>query len=139
MRVIQTIISMFAAWLIIATPAMACCVTGHMDKAMPTHMTDATETASCHQDVEAIEGKPETKKSPEKFCSSCDDCSVSPADVGDITPALNVSADMEILAIALTSGEFIASDIRIPDSTAPPRKPTLPIDKLLFATDSLLI
>jgi len=139
MRVIQTIISLFAAWLIIATPAMACCMTGHMDKAMPTHMTDAAVTGPCHQKAEAIEGKSETKKSPEKFCSSCDDCAVSPADFGDTTPALNVSADMEILAIALTSGEFIASDIRIPDSTAPPRRHTLPIDKPLFATDSLLI
>lgn len=148
MRVISTIISMFAAWLIIATPAMACCITGHVDKAAVNTAAQAETTPPCHQAQSNASHKmtdsqlriAETpQNAPEKFCPSCDDCAFSPTDHGETVPAITAASDSDFIAIAQISANIIPTDLGLPDSTAPPRRRSLPVDKPLFATDSLLI
>lgn len=148
MRVISTIISMFAAWLLIATPAMACCITGHMDKAAMDIAAQAVATPPCHQiqsdtsdkmTAMQLQTADNSQNAPEKFCPSCDDCAFSPADHGETVPAITAASDFEFIAVAQISANIIPADLGLPDSTAPPRRHRLPVDKPLFATDSLLI
>lgn len=139
MRVISTIISLFAAWLLIATPVMACCVTGHTDMATSMSMAQEISAPPCHETEPGPATKTDTDQTPEKFCPSCDDCFVSPTDHGDTQYAVTVGADSEYMALLQTSAPLIAADIRLPDSTAPPRRRTPPVDGPLFTTDRLLI
>jgi len=139
MRVISTIISMFAAWLIIATPTMACCITGHMGMPAASTVASTDMTPPCHQTSKASAADTDTDNSPEKYCPSCDDCAFSAHDHGDNQAALTTSSDMDVVALVQSSPQAIASDIRLPDSTAPPRQTSPPVDQPLFSTDSLLI
>lgn len=126
----------------IATPVMACCVTGHMDQGASSVSAEMSTLPPCHQGqalaMKAANSDHEDK-TPEKFCSSCDDCAVSPADYSEITPALTATSDHDVVAIGHGPARLIATDVRLPDSTAPPRRQTLPVDSPLFITDSLLI
>jgi len=139
MRVISTIISMFAAWLIIATPTMACCVTGHMNMTAVSTVAATDIAPPCHQTSKAPAADSERDDLPEKYCPSCDDCAFSAHDQGDNQPALTASSDIDTVTLAQISPQTIASDIRLPDSTAPPRQTSPPVDQPLYSTDSLLI
>lgn len=148
MRVISTVISMFTAWLIIATPVMACCVTGHIDMAAVDAAGQAVNTPSCHQAQSNVSDEMKASQlqtadipqnAPEKFCPSCDDCALSPADHGENVPAITATSDIDFVGVAQISANTIPADLGLPDSTAPPRRQSLPVDKPLFATDSLLI
>ncbi|MGB0906053.1 MAG: hypothetical protein ACPGVT_01065 [Maricaulaceae bacterium] len=140
MRVISTIISFFAAWLIIATPVMACCVTGHLDQGSNSASAELSSLPPCHQGQALDTQADDTDhQMPEKFCPSCDDCAFSPPDHGESVQAITASTDLDVIAITQISANIIPADLGLPDSTAPPRRRSLPVDKPLFATDSLLI
>ena len=130
---------MLAAWLIIATPVMACCVTGHMDESAISLSAETSTLPPCHQTQILDNQSTDTDQMPEKYCPSCDDCAFSQPDHGDYVPVITAEADPEFIAFAQKSGNMVPADLGLPDSTAPPRRQSLPVDKPLFATDSLLI
>lgn len=118
---------------------MACCVTGHMDAPDSKVSVEASTTPACHQTQATQSAAFENQKIPSKFCPTCDDCAVSSSDHNEPSPAITTAKDIKILAVGQISASLIPTDLSLPDSTAPPRRQTLPVDRPLFKTDSLLI
>jgi hypothetical protein len=119
MRVISTIFCFFAAFVMIAPPFMACCVTGHVDVSVHSVPTSDASTLSCHTTVEVKSSHRDTQ-TPEKYCSSCDDCAVSIAFEVEANPLANTQSDPKVVTIANASSTQTRPELRLLRSTGPP-------------------
>jgi len=106
MRVISTVICLFAAFIMMATPVMACCVTGHVDmSADSVKMADAS-APPCHTPADVRSDNSDTQ-TPEKYCPSCDDCAVSSAFMADSDPVTHAKTDLTFVTLINTPAEPI--------------------------------
>ena len=145
MRVISTVICIFTAFILMATPVLACCFTGHAKASSINISAPAAEMPACHDSV-ATHSMTKTgtdlsqQEVPEKFCTSCDDCTMSPVEMEDITPAVSTNTNIDIFVLAVTTRLPFGADVDLPASTGPPLDPqSLPVDKPLYKTDILHI
>jgi len=99
MRVISTVLCLFAAIIMMATPVMACCVNGHVENA--PHSVQMTEAAAppCHTVDTKLSSDADTQ-TPEKYCTSCDDCAVDASHIALINaPQALPRPEMRLLRI----------------------------------------
>ena len=139
MRVISTVLCLFAAFIMMATPVMACCVTGHVD--MPMNSAQAAEATAppCHTIAEAKSGDSDTQ-TPEKQCSSCDDCAVSSAFTADTNPITNTQSDLTFVTLINNPTALPRPEVRLLRTTGPPpRQPLGPFDSPFSRFDTQLI
>lgn len=119
MKVISTVVCLFAAIIMMASPVIACCVTGHVDvSAELVQMADAS-APPCHTPAEVESGNSDTQ-TPEKYCSSCDDCAVSSAIMADSDPVTNAKADLTFVMLINTPATFPRPEVRLLRTTGPP-------------------
>jgi hypothetical protein len=119
MRVISTVICLFAAFIMMATPVMACCVTGHVDmSADSVQMADAS-APPCHTPAEAKSGDSDTQ-TPEKYCPSCDDCAVSSVFMADSDPVTHAKTDLTFVTLLNTPAALPRPEVRLLRKTGPP-------------------
>ena len=139
MRVIPTVMCVFAAFIMMAPTVMACCVTGHVDISAPSVPTVHAEAPSCHTTVEINTGQSDTQI-PEKYCSSCDDCAVSSAFEVETHPFVKTQSDPNIVTILNASSALARPELRLLRSTGPPlREPLWSNCSPLSRFDSQLI
>ena len=139
MRVISTVFCLFAAFIMMATPVMACCVTGHVD--MSVNSVQAADAAAppCHTAPEAKSGESDTQ-SPEKYCSSCDDCAVSSAFTADTELATHTKSDLSSVTLVNNPKALPRPEVRLLRTTGPPlRQPLGPFDSPFSRFDTQLI
>lgn len=139
MRVISTVLCLFAAIVMMATPVMACCVTGHVDRAPASAHAVATSAPSCHT-VKTAEPTGNDAQIPEKYCSSCDDCAVSSSFTADVDPIANAQYDTTFVALLNTPQALPRPEMRLLRRTGPPlRHGFQAADSPLARYDTLLI
>jgi len=129
----------FAAFIMMATPVMACCITGHIDDGTSITTIVQTNAPACH-DKTVTSATNDNTQNPEKYCMSCNDCMISATDIADFSPAIILSADLDFVALSPNANLFPRPEIRLLQSTAPPSKRAIrPIDSPISSTDTLLI
>ena len=139
MRVVTTVMCVFAAFILMATPVIACCITGHVDNQPPITTVVQTNVLPCHDNLETSSNNCDSQ-SPEKYCSSYNDCMISTTNMADFSPAIVMSADLDFVALSPNANLFPRPEIRLLQSTAPPSKRAIrPVDSLISSTDTLLI
>lgn len=139
MRVISTIVCFFAAFIMIAPPVMACCVTGHVEISSNSVQTADAATPSCHT---TVEDKTDQSNSqiPEKYCSSCDDCVVSSAFTADTKPVANTQSDLTFVTLINNPTALPRPEVRLLRTTGPPpRQPLGPCNSPFSRFDTQLI
>lgn len=119
MRVISTVICLFAAFIMMATPVMACCVTGHVDMTMDSAQVSETVSPPCHTASEVNSGESDTQ-TPEKYCSSCDDCAVSSAFMADSDPVTHAKAELTFVTLINNPTVLPRPEVRLLRTTGPP-------------------
>lgn len=139
MRVISTVICLFAAFIMMATPVMACCVTGHVDMTVDSVRVSETVTPPCHTPAEVKSGESGTQ-TPEKYCSSCDDCAVSSAFMADTDPVTHTQSDLKLITLVNNPTALPRPEVRLLRTTGPPpRQPLGPFDSPFSRFDTQLI
>lgn len=139
MRVISTVICLFAALIMMATPVMACCVTGHVDMTMDTGQVSETVSPPCHTAPEVKSGGSDTQ-TPEKYCSSCDDCAVSSAFMADSDPVTHAKADLTFVTLINNPTVLPRPEVRLLRTTGPPpRQPNGRLDSPYSRFDAQII
>jgi hypothetical protein len=139
MRVISTVFCLFAALIMMATPVMACCVTGHVDMSMDTVKASKAVAPPCHTPAIVKSGDSDTQ-TPEKYCSSCDDCAVSSAFMADTDPVTNTQSDLSVVTLINTPTALPRPEVRLLRTTGPPpRQPLGPLDSPFSRFDTQLI
>ena len=139
MRVISTVLCLFAAIIMMATPVMACCVTGHVDNA--PHSAQMAEAAAppCHTVEKTLSNDADTQ-TPEKYCTSCDDCAVSSTFTVDTDPITKTHTDANLVALVNAPHALPRPEMRLLRITGPPIEPELRFtDSPLTRFDTLLI
>lgn len=119
MRVISTVICLFAAFIMMATPVMACCVTGHVDMTVDSVQVSETVSPPCHTAPEVKSGGSDTQ-TPEKYCSSCDDCAVSSAFMADSDPVTHAKAELTFVTLINMPATLPRPEVRLLRITGPP-------------------
>lgn len=122
-----------------ATPVMACCVTGHVDMSMNSiHAAEAT-APSCHTTAEVKLDQSDTQ-TPEKYCSSCDDCAVSSAFKADTDPVTHAHSDLTFVTLVNNPTALPRPEVRLLRTTGPPpRQPLGQFDSPFSRFDTQLI
>ena len=139
MRVISTVLCLFAAFIMMATPVMACCVTGHVDMPMNSVLEAEATAPPCHTTAEAKSGNSDTQ-TPEKYCSSCDDCAVSSAFTADTDSVTNTQSDLTFVTLINNPTVLPRPEVRLLRTTGPPpRQPLGPFDSPFSRFDTQLI
>ncbi|MGJ8563122.1 MAG: hypothetical protein ACSHXY_06165 [Alphaproteobacteria bacterium] len=139
MRVISTVFCLFAAFIMMATPVMACCVTGHVDTPMNSAQAADASAPPCHTTAEAKSGDSDTQ-TPEKYCSSCDDCTVSSAFTAYTDPVTNTQSDLTFVTLINNPTALPRPEVRLLRTTGPPpRQPLGPFDSPFSRFDTQLI
>lgn len=79
-------------------------------------------------------------QTPEKYCSSCDDCTMLPAFTADIDPIAKTHVDMSFAGILNTPQTLPRPEMRLLRITGPPLRQDLQrADSPLARFDALLI
>jgi hypothetical protein len=139
MRVISTVLCLFAAIIMMATPLMACCVTGHTDSVPVSVQSAATNAPPCHNVEKVVSGSNDAQ-TPEKYCASCDDCAMSPAFTVDLDPIVKTHVDMTFVALLNAPQALPRPEMRLLRITGPPLRQDLQrADSPLARFDALLI
>ena len=139
MRVISTVFCLFAAFIMMATPVMACCVTGHVDMSMDSAQAAESSAPPCHTTTEVKSGDSDTQ-TPEKYCSSCDDCAVSSAFTADTDPVTNTQSDLTFVTLINNPTVLPRPEVRLLRTTGPPpRQPLGTFDSPFSRFDAQLI
>jgi len=139
MRVISTVLCLFAAIIMMATPVMACCVNGHVENA--PHSVQMTEAAAppCHTVDTKLSSDADTQ-TPEKYCTSCDDCAVSSTFTVDTDPITKTHSDTSLVALVNAPHALPRPEMRLLRITGPPIEPASRFtDSPLARFDTLLI
>lgn len=139
MRVISTVFCLFAAFIMMATPVMACCLTGHVDMSMDSVQAADTSAPPCHTTAEAKSGDSDMQ-TPEKYCSSCDDCAVSSVFTADTDLVTNTQSDLTFVTLINNPSVLPRPEVRLLRITGPPPRQTLgPFDSPFSRFDTQLI
>lgn len=139
MKVISTVLCLFAAFIMMATPVMACCVTGHVDMSMTLVQAADPSAPPCHTATEVKSGESDTQ-TPEKYCSSCDDCAVSSTFTADTDPVTHTQSDLKLIALVNNPTALPRPEVRLLRTTGPPpRQPLGPFDSPHSRFDTQLI
>ena len=139
MRVISTVFCLLAAFIMMATPVMACCVTGHVDMSVNTVQVSKPTAPPCHTPNKVESGDDETQ-TPEKYCSSCDDCAVSSSFTADTDPVTNVQSDLTFVTLIIDAAALPRPEVRLLRTTGPPpRQFNGPLDSPFLRFDTQLI
>gem|GEM_PF-2025978 len=121
------------------SPVMACCVTGHIESA--PHSAQMTEAAAppCHT-VKTTSSRDAGTQTPEKYCSSCDDCAVSSTLTPDTDLATTAHSEANLVALIQASNALPRPEMRLLRITGPPIEPDSRFtDSPLARFDALLI
>ena len=119
MRVISTVICLFAAIIMMATPVMACCVTGHVENSPHSVRMTQTTTPPCHAVENAVPGESNTQ-TPEKYCSSCDDCAISSTLTVDTDLVTTTYSDNTLVTLINAPNVLPRPEMRLLRITGPP-------------------
>jgi hypothetical protein len=118
---------------------MACCLTGHVSDVPLTAHTAVTTAPACHTIVEA-QTSDRVPHTPEKFCSSCDDCVVLSASTADADLSAIALSDLKFVALINRSSALPRAEVRLLRSTGPPLKQDARLnDSPLSRADILII
>ena len=122
-----------------ATPVMACCVTGHVDMSMSSVQAADASAPPCHTAPEVKPGESNTQ-TPEKYCSSCDDCAVSSAFTADTDPATHTQSELTFVTLINNPMALPRPEVRLLRTTGPPpRQPLGQFDSPFLRFDTQLI
>ena len=139
MRVVSTVFCLFAAFIMMATPVLACCVTGHVDMPMNSVQSSEAVAPPCHTTAEVKLGDSDTQ-TPEKYCSSCDDCAVSSSFMADTDPVTNAQSDLTFVTLINNPSALPRPEVRLLRTTGPPpRQFNGPLDSPFLRFDTQLI
>lgn len=139
MGVISTVLCLFAAIIMMATPVMACCVTGHTDSATHSGQMAEATVPPCHTVEKTLSSDADTQ-TPEKYCTSCDDCAVSSTFTVDIDPITKTHTDASLVALVNAPHALPRPEMRVLRITGPPIEPNSRLsDNPLARFDTLLI
>ena len=107
----------------------------------PMNSAQAAEATAppCHTIAEAKSGDSDTQ-TPEKQCSSCDDCAVSSAFTADTDPITNTQSDLTFVTLINSPTVLPRPEVRLLRTTGPPpRQPLGPFDSPFSRFDTQLI
>jgi hypothetical protein len=139
MRVVSTVFCLFAAFIMMATPVMACCVTGHVDTPMNSEQASEAAAPPCHTTAE-VKSVDNDAQIPEKYCSSCDDCAVSSTFMADTDPVTQTQSDLTLVTLINNPTSLARPEVRLLRTTGPPpRQPLGPFDSPFSRFDTQLI
>ena len=123
----------------LAAPVMACCVTGHVDMSMDSAQATESSAPPCHTTAEDKSGDSDTQ-TPEKYCSSCDDCAVSSAFTADTDPVTNTQSELSFVTLLNNPTALPRPEVRLLRTTGPPpRHPDGRLDSPYSRFDAQLI
>lgn len=122
-----------------ATPVMACCVTGHVDMSLDSVQAADASAPPCHTAPEVKSGESDTQ-TPEKYCSSCDDCAVLSTFTADTDLATHAKSDLTFVTLINNPTALPRPEMRRLKTTGPPpRQPLGPFDSPFSRFDIQLI
>lgn len=124
MKVISTVLCLFAAFIMMATPVMACCVTGHVDMSVNAIQASEPTAPPCHTPATVKSGDSDTQ-TPEKYCSSCDDYAVSTAFTADTDPVTSAQSDLSFVVLINNTTALPRPEVRLLRKTGPPPRQAL--------------
>lgn len=139
MKVISTVLCLLATLVMLATPAMACCMTGHTNSAPHSVQIAETTAPPCHATIQTI-ALVNDIKTPDTFCLSCDDCAVSSAFSINSEALVQVHSDINLWGLPDTPQTLPRPEMRLVRITGPPLRQTFQVtDSPLARFDTLLI
>ena len=114
-------------------------MTGHVDMSMDSAQAAESSAPPCHTTTEVKSGDSDTQ-TPEKYCSSCDDCAVSSAFTADTDPVTNTQSDLTFVTLINNPTVLPRPEVRLLRTTGPPpRQPLGTFDSPFSRFDAQLI